>query len=69
MWAPKGTTSEAIAYIESLVKKASEDPECIAELQKLSYGARYTSSSDYLPILKDVYAAFQDFAKIVKDTQ
>ena len=54
MWAPKGTDPAAIEYYANLVKQASEDPECIAELNALGYGARSDTPADYAANCKRV---------------
>lgn len=47
MWAPKGTDPAAVEYYANLVKQASENPDCIAELNALGYGARSDTPADY----------------------
>lgn len=47
MWMPKGTPAAVVEYYANLVKQASEDPECIAELNALGYGARSDKPGDY----------------------
>lgn len=54
MWAPKGTSAEAVEYWANIIKQCSEDPECVAELNALGYGARYESPADYAKICKNV---------------
>lgn len=63
MWAPKGTPKEAIDYVNNLIKQASEDPECIAEMTALSYDTAYSTVEDYTNLMKDTYAAFEEAAK------
>lgn len=54
MWAPKGTDKEAMNYMLDLIKKASEDPDCQAELAALGYGARWDEPEKYQQICADV---------------
>ena len=63
MWAPKGTPPEAIAYLIDLLEKAAADPECKAELAKLSVDPTAVSGDDYVKTMERVYAAFGQFAK------
>lgn len=56
MWAPKDTPKEAVDYMANLVKLASEDPECIAEFEKLCYGTRYDTPEEYLKVCETVMA-------------
>lgn len=67
MWAPKGTPKEAVDYLTMLVQKAAADPECQAELAKLSCAPSAVSGPEYAAIMEKVYAAFEKFAqKVVK---
>lgn len=52
MWMPAGTDPEIVQYYADLVKMCSEDPECIAELNALGYGARHEEPADYTAICK-----------------
>ncbi|WP_428768672.1 tripartite tricarboxylate transporter substrate binding protein [Treponema sp. HNW] len=54
LWAPKGTSKEVIDYYVDLIRKCSVDKDCIAELNKLGYGARYEEASDYTIICEKV---------------
>lgn len=54
LWAPKGTPKGAVDYFAGLVKKASEDPECQAELEALGYGAAFMTPEDYGKLCKTV---------------
>lgn len=63
MWAPKGTPEEAVDYVNHLIKQASEDPDCIAEMKALSYDTSYTTVEEYTNLMKDTYAAFEEAAK------
>lgn len=53
MWMPKGTDEAVVQYYADLVKKCSEDPECIAELNALGYGARSEDPEIYAKICAD----------------
>lgn len=46
-WGPKGMDPAAVAYINDVVRQASEDPECQAALQEMYYGASWMSVEDY----------------------
>ena len=53
MWMPKGTDEAVVQYYADLVKQCSEDPECIAELNALGYGARSEDPKTYAQICAD----------------
>lgn len=53
MWMPKGTDSAIAAYYADIVKKCAEDPDCIAELNSLGYGARSETPEDYAKICEN----------------
>lgn len=46
-WGPKDMDPAAVEYINSIVKLASEDPECQTALQELYYGTSWMGVSDY----------------------
>ncbi len=52
MWAPKGTPDAALDYINNVIKQAANDPECIAELNKLSFAPMHTTRDEYMKILE-----------------
>ena len=62
LWAPKGTAPEAIAYINELVRQAASDPDCIAELENLSYMPLYTTTAEYVATMEKVYKDFEQAA-------
>lgn len=62
LWAPKGTPAEAIAYINGVIEQAAADPECIAELENLGYGTKYTPTEEYTQIMQELYAKFEEVA-------
>ncbi len=53
MWMPAGTDAEVVQYYADLIKTCSEDPECIAELNALGYGARCEDPGVYAQICAD----------------
>ena len=53
MWMPVGTDAEVVQYYADLIKTCSEDPECIAELNALGYGARCEDPGVYAQICAD----------------
>lgn len=65
MWAPKGTPPEAISYINNLIKQASEDEECIAELAAMNYMPKHTTTEEYVAVMEEIYTEFQEAAKSV----
>lgn len=62
MWAPKGTPRAACEYINNLIKLASEDADCIAELNALGYSPTWLSIDDYTALMADIYAKFEEKA-------
>lgn len=62
MWAPKGTPAEAVAYINEVMRQASEDAECVAELQTAGFAPAYLTVEEYTEYMKDTYAKFQEAA-------
>lgn len=54
MWMPAGADEEIVQYYADLVKTCAEDPECIAELNALGYGARSEEPDAYRKICEDV---------------
>ncbi len=65
MWAPSGTPAEAIAYINNLIAQAAADPECIAELEKISFAPKHTETDVYIEALAANYAAFGEAAQMI----
>lgn len=65
IWAPKGTDPAAIAYVNNLLKLASEDEECLAGLEAISYGVCYTTPEEHTAILEETYAAFEKAAEMI----
>lgn len=65
IWAPKGTDPAAISYVNNLLKQASEDEECIAALEAISYGVCYTTPQEHTAILEETYAAFVKAAEMI----
>lgn len=54
MWMSAGADAEVVQYWADIIKACSEDPECIAELNALGYGARHEEPADYAAICKAV---------------
>lgn len=54
MWAPKGTPEAAVAYWADIIRQCAEDPDCVAELNALGYGARFETPEDYAQICENV---------------
>lgn len=46
-WGPKDMEADAVQYINSVVKQASEDPECQKALQDLFYSTSWMEVNDY----------------------
>lgn len=65
LWAPRGTDAAAVAYVNNLMKLAAEDPECVEELQNLSYAPLYTTVEEYTATMETVYSDFSEAAKSV----
>lgn len=66
MWAPKGTDSAILDYMNNAIKQAYEDLELQEEMAGLGYAARYTTREEYTEWLVNIYAAFKEFvAKLV----
>lgn len=61
MWAPKGTDSAILDYMNNAIQQAYNDPELQAEMESLGYAARYTTREEYTTWLKDIYASFDEF--------
>lgn len=62
LWAPKGTDKEAIAYINNLIKQASENEDCNSQLKEISYNAMYSTSEEHEAILETIYSDFSEAA-------
>lgn len=54
MWMPAGADAEVVQYWADIIKSCSEDPECVAELNALGYGARHEEPADYVAICRSV---------------
>lgn len=65
LWAPKGTPSEAVEYINGLIAQAAADPECIEELNKLAYSPAHSSVEDYAKAMEVTYKAFEEAASAI----
>lgn len=61
MWAPKGTDSAVLDYMNQVIEKAYEDPELQAEMDSLGYEARVMSRQEYTDWLTNIYTAFKDY--------
>ena len=46
-WGPKGMDPGAVAYINDVVRQASEEPECQEALRDMYYGASWMRVADY----------------------
>ncbi len=65
LWAPKGTPAEVVEYINNLIKLASEDAECIEEMNALGIAPAHNSVAQYTKNMETTYAKFQDVAKAI----
>ncbi len=46
-WGPKGMDPAAVEYINGVIRKAAEDPECQKALSEMYYGSSWMSVEDY----------------------
>lgn len=65
LWAPKGTPTAIVEYINNLIYQAANDPECIEELEALAYLPAYTTVEEYTRIMARTYEKFVETAKII----
>ena len=67
MWAPLGTDTEILDYMNNAIKQAAEDTELLEDMTALGYHVRYTTRDDYTQWLTNIYASFRDFvAKLLQ---
>jgi tripartite-type tricarboxylate transporter receptor subunit TctC len=64
MGAPAATPKESIAYLETTLKKVSEDPEFIKIMADLDQPIMYQNSADFAKFLQ---VALADYGKLIKD--
>jgi tripartite-type tricarboxylate transporter receptor subunit TctC len=64
MGAPAATPREAIAYLETTLKRVSEDPEFIKIMADLDQPIMYLNSADFAKFLQ---VALADYGKLIKD--
>ncbi|MEW6719278.1 MAG: tripartite tricarboxylate transporter substrate binding protein [Thermodesulfobacteriota bacterium] len=62
--APAGTPKEVIKYLESTLKKVSEDPEFKQAMANMNQPVMFMGSEEYAKFIKQ---ATDDYAKIIKD--
>lgn len=62
IWAPKGTPKAAIEYVNNLVKLASQDPDCIVEMNNLGVSPTYKTVEEYTEHMRNTYANYQKAA-------
>ncbi|MCI8403101.1 MAG: tripartite tricarboxylate transporter substrate binding protein [Lachnospiraceae bacterium] len=60
MWMPAGADEQIVRYYADLIKTCSEDPDCIAELNALGYGARSEEPESYAKICESVLNGTKD---------
>ncbi|ONI38349.1 hypothetical protein AN639_01885 [Candidatus Epulonipiscium fishelsonii] len=65
LWAPKDTPEPIVDYINNLISEASENPQCIEELQNISFKPKHTETTQYVEDLTANYAAFGEAAQAV----
>ncbi|WP_409967996.1 tripartite tricarboxylate transporter substrate binding protein [Bengtsoniella intestinalis] len=65
VWAPAGTPTEAVEYINNLIQLASENPDCIADLAQINFAPKYATTEQYTQDMVDYYAAFEEAALMV----
>lgn len=65
MWAPKGTPAAAVEFLNGLIKQASADPDCIAELNKAGFSPAYMTVKDYTSFMETSYATFKKAAESI----
>ncbi len=63
MWAPKGTPSDILDYMNNAIRQAYEDPELQAEMDSLGYAARCTTREEYSEWLENIYTSFAEFVE------
>lgn len=63
MWAPKGTDTAAIEYMNNLAKQASEDSDLIADFKNLGVVPKYLTTDDYTDYMEVTYNSFGDIVK------
>jgi tripartite-type tricarboxylate transporter receptor subunit TctC len=61
--APKGTPKEIIDILEDAFKKASEDPDYIAEMKKIGLPAKYMGSEEFGELIKLEYEIYTPIGK------
>jgi tripartite-type tricarboxylate transporter receptor subunit TctC len=64
MGAPAATPKEAVVYLETTLKKVSEDPEFIKIMADLDQPIMYQNSADFAKFLQ---VALADYGKLIKD--
>ena len=62
--APAGTPKEVITYLETTLKKVSEDPEFRKTMENMGQPVMFMGSEEYTKFIRQ---ATDDYAKIIKD--
>lgn len=61
--APAGTPKEVVATLEEAFRKASADPEYLAQMAKMGLPAKFLNSADFGKLIKDEFAIYTEVAK------
>jgi len=61
---PKGIPKEVVAVLETAIKKATEDADHIAKMEKMGLPIRFLSGKEYTEFLADDYKRMQELLPI-----
>ncbi len=67
--APKGTPAEIIDKLADAFKKASEDPEYLAEMEKLGLPVKYLGPKEFGELIKQEYEIYLPIGKELSQQQ
>ncbi len=65
VYAPKGTPTEALQYFNDLLKAATENEDCLAELDAIGFRTDHRTIAEYTEYITATYATFVEMGKLV----
>ena len=68
LWAPKGTPDNVLDYVNEVIEKAANDPECQAEMEKVAFAPIHTPREEYVEILKKSQADTNEAVKPILES-
>jgi tripartite-type tricarboxylate transporter receptor subunit TctC len=63
IWAPKGTPTDILEYLNKSIKEIYQNPDFNKELKAMGFTPVYATRQEYSDWLRNIYASFEKFVK------